>query len=415
MKPYTQAHRDLLAGFGKFSDRILYGCFGCGKTHTTMQAFGLYLLTLNSYTTQRFNYVLVGRTQLTVKRNMCNVLSQLFGSDFRYDGSRASGKTRDAVLFGHSIYIIGLNDVGSEGRIRGLTDVMGMIHDEVSLCSSEHFDLIQGRLRGAKLPQTVPSEFRTGFYIGSTNPDIPTHWILKKNEQEAFDLTKWELTDAIWDGAEAYYAKLERLYVAGSSLHSRFVLGEWTGNDLQVYTAFNPKLHIVNTDDTEIDYKQMRRTFLSVDYGSKHPTAILLMSRAYDGEYVVSRELRLTATAPSTIVNKISLIYQEFANQGVTFTPLYIDPSAVALKDELYKAGIEYINAINSHKDGIATVRSTLAEQKLLIFDDCENTIKEMYGYQFKSVNTEDVIKLNDDFVDALRYGVHTDSVLGGE
>lgn len=414
MKPYTAAHKALFRGLGRFSDRILYGPFGCGKTHTVLQAFGLYLLLLNQFTDKRFNFVLVGRTQVAVKRNLCNVLSDLFGEDFSYDGSRKDGKVRDAILFGHSLYIIGLNDQGAEGRIRGLTDIMGMIHDEVSLCFEEQFDLIQGRLRGAKLPPEVPNVFRTGWYLGTTNPDAPTHWILKKADAGVLDLDKWSMDDAIWDGAEEYYDKLIKTYQASEALYKRFVLGEWTGNDLQVYPQFNVKIHTVPASDVDIDYKQMRKSFLSVDYGSNHPTAILLISRTYDGEYVVSRELKLTTTAPSDIVNKISLLYQELADQGVTLSPIYIDPSAAALKDELRKVGIDYINAFNSHKDGIATVRSFLALSKLIIFDTCTNLVNEFYSYQFKNENSDDVVKLEDDFVDALRYGVHTDSMIGG-
>lgn len=423
MKPYTAAHKALFRGLGRFSDRILYGPFGCGKTHTVLQAFGLYLLLLNQFTDKRFNFVLVGRTQVAVKRNLCNVLSDLFGEDFSYDGSRKDGKVRDAVLFGHSLYIVGLNDQGAEGRIRGLTDIMGMIHDEVSLCSEEQFDLIQGRLRGAKLPPEVPTVFRTGWYLGTTNPDVPTHWILKKaergpeGEKPVLELVKWTMDDAIMESekkVEEYYDKLKRTYRTSEALYRRYVLGEWTGNDLQVYPQFNPKIHIVKASEVDIDYKQMRRTFLSVDYGSNHPTAILLISRTYDGEYVVSREIKLTTTAPSDIVNKISLLYQELADQGVTLSPMYVDPSAAALKDELRKVGIDYINAFNSHKDGIATVRSFLALSKLIIFDSCTNLVNEFYSYQFKNENSDDVVKLEDDFVDALRYGVHTDSMIGG-
>ena len=419
MKPFTDRHKELLLGLGRFSDRIIYGCFGCGKTHTAMQAFGLYLLQLNRYTDKRFKFCLVGRTQLAIKRNMCNVLSELFGSNFKYDGSKKSGKTRDATLFGHSLYLIGLNDSGAEGRVRGLTQILGMIHDEVTLCSEEQFNLIKARIRGAKFPPEVPESYRTKWYLGTTNPDIPTHWVLKKaepneNGKREIDLVKWTMDDAIWDGAEEYYEGLKITYGASDALYRRFLLGEWTGNDVMVYPQFNSKIHTVKTSEIDIDYKQMRRTFLSVDYGSNHPTAILLISRTYDGEYIVSREIKLKTTAPSDIVNHISLLYQEMADQGVTLSSLYIDPSAAALKDELRKVGIDYTNAFNSHKDGIATVRSFLALDKLIIFDSCTNLVNEFYGYQFKSETSDDVVKLDDDFIDALRYGVHTDSTIGG-
>lgn len=419
MKAYTAVHRELFYGFGKFSDRILYGCFGCGKTRSTIEAFGVYLLNLNSYTTKRFSFALVGITQKSVKRNLCNEMSKVFGKDFRYDSSLVDGMARDAVLFGHSLFIIGLRDAGAEGRIRGLTDILGMIHDEVSLCSEEHFKLIRARIRGAKLPPEVPAEYRNKWYIGSTNPDVPTHWILKQAEPDkdgkrVIELVKWTMDDAIWDGADEYYEGLKLDYRDYEALYKRFILGEWTGNNLQVYPQFNRKLHVVEADEWDIDYKQMRRTFLAVDYGSNHPTAVLLISLTYDGEYIVSREIKLTTTAPSDIVNKISLLYQELSNEGVTLAPMYIDPSAAALKDELRKVGIDYMNAKNSHKDGIATVRSFLSLSKLIIFDTCTNLVNEFYSYQFKNENSDDVVKLDDDFVDALRYGVHTDSTIGG-
>jgi phage terminase large subunit len=71
---------------------------------------------------------------------------------------------------------------------------------------------------------------------------------------------------------------------------------------------------------------------------------------------------------------------------------------------------------MNSHADGIGCVRNMLALDQLFIFSNCENLIDEMYACSFKDNNSgkDEVIKLGDDFCDALRYGVYTDSVIGG-
>ena len=118
------------------------GCCGCGKTYSLVEAFGLYCLELKKQGIEGLTFVLLGKTQQAVKKNMCNVLSKLFGSDFRYDSSKASGTVKDAVLFGQNIYIIGLNDNSSESKFRGISDIMGILHDEAVLCTQEQFDYI---------------------------------------------------------------------------------------------------------------------------------------------------------------------------------------------------------------------------------------------------------------------------------
>lgn len=403
MKPFTDRHKEVFKGLGVFSDRILYGPFGCGKTHTVLMAFGIYLLQLNKYTDKRFNFVLIGRTQLAVKRNLCNVLSTLFGKNFRYDGSRKSGMTRDAVLFGHSIFIVGLNDEKAEERVRGLTDIVGMIHDEVSICSEAQYSLIKARLRGATLPPEVPKKFRAGWYIGTTNPDVPTHWIKKKAENGAIELIRWGMADAIWDGADEYYAGLKLEYKDNPVFYQRYLLGEWVAGDNTVYPQFTHR-HILK--DVDIDYSMMKDIYLAADYGSTHPTAILVILQLLTGEYVVDKEFKFEKTAPSDIVRTLSLGIREYNKINWT---VYVDPAAQALKDELRKYGYKVVNALNSRSDGIACIRTLLSRQELFIRSRCTNTCKEMYEYKFKNPEvSEDVLKIDDDFVDALRYGIYS-------
>lgn len=390
------------------------GCFGCGKTYSLVEGFGIYCYKLKELGITGLNFVLLGKTQAAVKKNMCNVLSKLYGSEFKYDSSKKSGIVKDAVLFNQNIYIIGLSDSSSESKFRGISDIMGILHDEAVLCSKDQFDYIMGRLRG-EINVKLPDGYIKQWYIGSTNPDVPTHFILDYVNKGILKMIKWYMRDACWDGAIEYYSRLKMLYKDNQSFYSRYLKGEWTSADRMVYPMFNYKIHVLDNNDIDINYSEFKRNFISVDYGGDHPTAILLISLSWSGEYIINKEAKLRNTAPSDIVTKISEFIQELINNKCGCSGVYVDPSAKALKDELTKQGINYVNALNNHNDGIACIRNMLSLNKLFITSNCENLIGEMYSYRFKDNNSgkDEVVKVGDDFVDSMRYGVYTDSVVG--
>ena len=160
----------------------------------------------------------------------------------------------------------------------------------------------------------------------------------------------------------------------------------------------------------------MKRTWIAVDYGSNHPTAILVISKSWSGEYIVSRECKLTKTAPSAIVQKIAEYIQFLNNEGVGCDAVYVDPSARGLKDEMIKQGIDFLDAKNSHEDGIGFIRNMFSMDKLFIMDTCPELIAEIYSYVFKDNKSgkDEVVKVGDDLVDSMRYGVYTDSIVRG-
>ena len=191
-------------------------------------------------------------------------------------------------------------------------------------------------------------------------------------------------------------------------------MGEWVAADRMVYSMFNPKKHVVG--DVELEYKSMKRNFISIDYGSDHPTAVLLGSINHQGIYIISKEYKFRGTAPSDIVQHVGLMVQFLIDEGSYCSGIYVDPSAVAIKDELTKRGLEYKNALNDHQAGIGFIQTLMALGKLLILDCCENLIGEIYSYVYKDNNSgkDEVVKIDDDFCDSMRYGCYTDSVLKG-
>ena len=438
---YSARQLVTIRDFAKEKMVVHSGPFGVGKTRCLVTAFGIYCAKLQEMGTTGLTFVLLGKTQQAVKRNMCNVLSQLFGSDFKYYKGNSSGHDQDCILFGQYLYTIGLNDSSSREKFQGLTEIHGVLHDEATLCSQDSFDYIHGRLRGEvniegeqedkdgiyvevdenqlQIKQDnikIPEGTTLMWYIASCNPDSPNFWLKQYIDRGIIKEVHWTMKDAIWKGAKEYYKKLMLQYRGNKAFFARYILGRWTAASRMVYPMFNPKLHIINAEDSEIELMKFKRNFISIDYGSDHPTSILLISLNWQGVYVVSHEVKLQNTAPSDIVQKVAELIDFLESCDTYCDDVYVDPSAKALKDELNKRGISHTNALNNHEDGIGFIRTLLATNRLFILDNCENLINEMYTYSFKESNEkngqDEVVKIEDDFVDSLRYGCYTDSVL---
>lgn len=414
------------------------GPFGCGKTRCLVEAFGWYCMRLQELGTVGLTFILAGRTQQAVKRNMCNVLTDLFGNDFKYTGSHADGKDKDATLFGQNIYLIGFNDNSSREKFQGITEIIGILHDECTLCSQEQFDYAIGRLRGEintdqdtednreyieindnsiyKNTVKIPEGTVSMWYCGSCNPDRPNHFIKQYIDSGIIHNVKWYRHDAIWKGSEEYYNKLALQYKNNPAFFARYLKGQWTSADRMIYCMFQPHVHIINTIDFSIDYKAFKRNFISIDYGGDHPTAIILGSINFQGIYIISKELKIRNTAPSDICGEVGKFIKYVNDEGGVINNIFIDPSAKALKDELTKFDIHYDNAMNSHADGIGFIQNQFSLNKLFILSNCTELLGEIYSYHYKDNNSgkDEVYKVDDDLVDAMRYGVYTDSVVGG-
>lgn len=408
-------------------DNICYsvvhsGVIGCGKTTTIAQGFGLWCLEAQQRGLTGLGIAFVGVSQKRVKENLCNTIVKTWGAGPESYHETHSGKQgyRDAELFGQWIYFIDLKDKGAEERIRGLSNIVGVIFEELSLIDEQKYLMLLGRLRKSLTPDEKakwPEDWMPCWSVASTNPDGPSHWILKHCSNGSMRLVAWGMKDACYPEAKDNYKRWLKLYKDTPVLYKRNLLGKWVGNDKAVYKAFNLKRHTyTNEEFPYIDISGMSRGFLAVDAGSSHPTAVLKIYKSRGGPYIVTNEKRIAHTAPSDIAIEIGEWYDILNEQFKTEPNLFLDPAAAWLKDELRKHGMGYTNAKNEHLPGINFVRGLLGSDNLLINrDECPNLVAEMSSYEFKNEETDDVVKLGDDFVDALRYGVFTDSVIFGD
>lgn len=429
--PINKFHHHLytVSTFGKFKTQIHDGPWGCGKTTSTCYGLGLVSKCFQNIGVTSLTIICAGKTQAAAKKNIGASLKGLFGDDFKYTQStKDDGLTKDAKLFGQNLIFVGLNDSSAEEKFRGVSEVFCILHDECTLQTEDQYLYLDGRLRGTykkakeavrniedinSLEYLVLHDIKYGFYVGTCNPDSPEHFMKKLIDGGKVAHLKWNMDDACWDGADEYYAERLAKYEVGSLHYNRYLLGEWTGAEGMVFSSFNKLRNVLNSTEVDADLYQFDRVILGVDYGSNHTTAILLIGVS-DGNYIVIKEYGFRNTAPSDIVYEIKKIYDYVEDQGARINALYIDPAAKALKDELMKQKINYVNAMNEHSAGIGCVNSKLNIGELLVFDICTKLIAEIFSYIYKGTKNgkDEVVKINDDYCDALRYAVYTDSQL---
>jgi PBSX family phage terminase large subunit len=386
--------------FGTQPMRIHVGPAGCGKTLTTSIGLGKYL---QHRPVDGRGYAILGRTQQTAKRNVCNYLTKYFGDDFKYTNSKKDGTDKDALLFGHPIYLAGLNDKSSIDKIWGAS-LAGILGDEMTKWKEEQLLLLMSRIRGEKIPG------QDLWFEGATNPDHPKHWLKKyiDNKDNGVDLIQWTEYDVIYDGAIEYYTGLRKRYKDYPSLLNRYVYGLWTAADNLIYLGFSEAYHVIPLSD--LQHVKFSHFNIGIDWGDDHPTVILLVGKMPNGGSVVIKEIYIRNTSMTKVVQ---LVVNMVNSVNLAVRNIFVDPSAKALSRMLKEAGLlQVTNAVNDVDDGIGTVRDALENDTLYISEECINLIREFLTYG-RDENGK-IIKLNDDGMDALRYEQHTSKLRGG-
>lgn len=181
------------------------------------------------------------------------------------------------------------------------------------------------------------------------------------------------------------------------------------------YPMFAIERHVINP----IELEPYWRTFRSIDYGYINPFACLWFAVSHDGiTYVIDEHYEAGKGLGSHA--------EALKRRKWVADYTYIDPSANAhsrekngipysVVMELNDLGILCIPASKSDRNvGISRVGELFNADKIKIFKNCVNLIRELQDYRWKdatdlSVNApEEPVKRNDHACDALRYFIMT-------
>lgn len=365
---------------------------------------------------------MVGQTLQTIERNLIGPLQDpsIFGELSRYV-IHTPGQTF-AWIMGRRVALIGATDVKAFRRIRGATGA-GAYVDELSLLPANFLTELLGRLSlpGAKL-------------FGTTNPDGPAHWLKVEYIDQAHRLDLAHFTFTLDDNPSLDPAYVAAIKAEHQGLwYRRLILGQWVAAEGTVYEAWNPDRHVV-----KVLPKMDRWLAIGVDYGTTNPLDAILLGRGTEPDPDTGQNVtRLYAAAEWRHDPKVAKVrltdaqhsanLREWLGQvprwdgtdetGVRPDFAVVDPSAASFIEQLMADRMHGLTpADNSVLDGIRTVSSLLAADRLRVHESCAPLISEMASYSWDDKATEagqdKPLKVADHAVDALRYGIHTTQAL---
>jgi PBSX family phage terminase large subunit len=389
--------RKQLRSIGRATARInvWHGSVRSGKTIASLLAFVVAVANAGPSGL----IVICGRSLQTIERNCLEPLQDaaLFGPLCRHVQHTRGATT--ATILGRTVHLIGAADTRAEGRLRGLTAQLAYV-DEATLMPEGFWTQLLARLSvpGARLYAT-------------TNPDSPRHWLKTGYLDRAgeLNLRAWhfKLADNPSLSPE-YVADLAAEYVG--LWRRRMIDGAWVVAEGAIYDMWEESRHVVTA------LPDMRRHWVGVDYGTTNPFAALLLGEGVDDRLYVCAEWRhdSRATHRSMTDAQYSRAVRAWLDRlGVAPEWTFIDPSAASFSTQLWQDGHPGLaRATNDVADGIRSVSSLLAADRLLVHESCEGLLAELPAYSWDSKATERgedaPLKVDDHSADALRYVAHS-------
>lgn len=248
------------------------------------------------------------------------------------------------------------------------------------------------------------------------NPKAPGHWYydildFHKKQQDAdlrygYNYGHFTIADNMSISDEQLRRTL-KTYDKSSVWYKRDILGQRCIADGLVYPVFTE-------DKVEPDTeRQYRKYMISMDYGTRNPTAMILWGLC-NGVWYGFKEYYFNSR--TEMAQKTDQEYYDdlckFAGD-LPIDHIIIDPSALSFitlveKNHRFKVW----DADNDVLDGIRHTAQCISNGTIRICACCENTIKEFGLYSWDEDATEDrPIKGNDHAMDAVRYFVQTTGI----
>lgn len=380
---------------------IADGAVRSGKT--LAMSLGFVIWAMSSFSDKSF--AICGKTLGSVDRNILVLLRQILPSrGFRIDELRSEhllivskGKTLNRF------YCFGGKDEASQDLIQGMT-LAGVLFDEVAL-----------------MPESFVSQATARCSVSGSrwwfncNPAGAYHWFKRNWIDKAEEKNLLHLHFTMDDNLsldEQIKMRYKNMYTG--VFYRRYILGEWCAAQGLVYPMFEAEKHVGVPQGTAV------RSFLSCDYGTHNPFALGLISvRIQNGtvSYCLEKEFYHDGRKNGQLTDS------EYADELARFTDdlcdvpppshIVIDPSASSFIAELRKRGFKVVKAANDVGEGIRCVADALREERLLIREGCEDTLREFSSYVWDESSAEKgldkPLKQNDHAMDMLRYALYTD------
>lgn len=397
-----------LPGWSAHDGVIAYGSVRSGKT--IGMTIGFILWAMRSFNGCAF--AICGKTIGSVRRNVVAPLLS-FGSSIqcRIIERKAENKLEIAGYgTANTFYIFGGNDDSSQDLIQGVT-LAGCYFDEVALQNQAFVNQAIARcsVDGSK------------FWF-NCNPESPMHWFktdfVDKAKSRNLIVLHFVMDDNL-SLAPAIRDRYKRSFVG--VFYQRYILGNWAISEGLVYPEFSLEENVVKegkaslfNDKGVFDTTRYSFPFVSMDYGTANPTAMLLIVwDAKNKRFFVASEFYYDGHNREQIDDSQKYSALERLAEGVPLMGVIVDPSALSFITLVKnKHHFRVFPAENSVVAGIALTQNIINQRKYVVSASCTGLISEMglYAWDIKaSERGEDKpLKTHDHSADALRYHAMT-------
>ena len=310
--------------FMQFDDKrinLLSGSVRSGKTYISLLKWAIFVGRMP----REQEYLMVGKTLTSLKRNCLGLLQELVGT--KYFTFSVSQKT--AKLFGRTIWLEGANDERAEGKIRGMT-LAGAYVDELTQIPEDFYRMLLSRLsvRNAKLYAT-------------TNPDAPTHWVkVDVIDNEEIEKQVWNFTlddnEILKRENEEYFDNLKKEYQSmGGVFYDRFILGLWCLAEGLIYKQFANNTEMFLKDKAVDEYGNKLNFLIisiGIDYGAtKGETEFKAtgITQLFKEAWTIGEKKLAGLYTPEAIYDEFIKFYKEIVSEYGKVTHAFGDYGAL--------------------------------------------------------------------------------------
>lgn len=399
-KLYSQKQQEVLRYYynNDFGLLINHGAVRTGKTIIDNDLFIAELIRVRNYATKYGivdpQYILAGASIGNIHKNVLSDLTKKYGVEFK------PNKYNQFKFLGVNVCMTGHDDIGQVKGITGMT-AYGAYINEGALAKREAFDEILKRVSGDK-------NFHARTII-DTNPDNPQHWLKKDyidREQDSGGRIKcfhWKLSDNPFLNEE--YVNDLKASTPSGVFFDRKINGQWVSADGAVYSDFDENVHIIDIDQMP----EFVSFFAGVDWGYEHKGSIVVIGETAKGEYVVVEEITQKHKLIEWWIAEAQKLEKKYMKM-----PFYADSARPDNISAFNQMGILTYKAKKEINQGVEDVARRLKCNTLRFYKyGIKDLLSEMYSYVWDE-KTGLPIKVNDDTVDALRYGVFTRDKMKG-
>ena len=377
---------------------LLYGSVRSGKTWISLLKWAIWI----GQQAQDKQFLMVGKTITTLKRNCLVLLEELIGDNITYSISQ-----KKATIFGRTVWLEGANDERSESKIRGMT-LLGCYIDELTQIPQDFYLMALSRL----------SE-KGAVFLATTNPDHPKHYVKTEiidNDLLDKQVIKFLLDDNIFLD-ETYKDNLKKEYTG--VYYSRFIDGDFVRAEGVVFLDFadNTEKYLIDKKDVPKDLRNFSAGF---DIGGNLSNYALVASAVdrqnnvyvLKAKEILPQDLR-SADVENAAKDFISSIEKEY---GIRANNCYVDDAYYTIINGLNDWRYIFDNAacIKSSmplQDRPLMLSKLMAQGKFkLVNGECEPLIEQLQNAVYDPKSEKAIIlddgSYNVDCIDGFFYSV---------